>query len=131
MLSIWSYLCTVVSSTLINQLCVSTVCYPKYFKSFLLCILVRQFYTEISKQYNLLTIIPRARVGYDIYMVDWLYGRLAMTISCPTSASGIIVLLKTLKRIAIFSSPAVLVDAYRLRYFRQWYMSSYICTIAC
>ena len=43
-----------------------------------------------------LTIIPRARVGYEM----------AITISYPTSASGIIVLLKTPKRIAIFELPS-------------------------
>ena len=42
-----------------------------------------------------LTIIPRTRVGYE----------LAITISYPTSASRIIVLSKTLKRVAIFELP--------------------------
>ena len=42
-----------------------------------------------------LTTIPRARVGYE--MIDSQRGaELAIIISYPTSASGIIVLLKTL-----------------------------------
>ena len=47
-----------------------------------------------------LTIIPRARVGYE--MVD----SQRITISYPTSASGIIVLLKTPKRIEIVELPS-------------------------
>ena len=43
-----------------------------------------------------LTIIPRALVGYE----------LAIMVSYPTSASGIIVLLKTPERIAIFELPS-------------------------
>ena len=42
-----------------------------------------------------LTIIPRARVGYE--MIDTRL-ELAIIISYPTSASGIIVLLKTIKK---------------------------------
>jgi len=38
---------------------------------------------------------------------------LAITISCPTSASGIIILSKTPKTIALFELPNVFVDAYR------------------
>ena len=60
-----------------------------------------------KKRVVYLTIIPRACVGYE--MVDTQRARsaeLAMTISHPTSASGIIVLLKTPKRIAIFELPS-------------------------
>ena len=48
----------------------------------------------------------RARVGYE----------LAITILYPTSASGIILLLKTPKIIAIFELPSCFIDAYQLRY---------------
>ncbi len=41
---------------------------------------------------------------------------LAIAIQYPTSASGIIVLLKTPKQLQYLSYPAVFVDAYRLPY---------------
>ncbi len=44
------------------------------------------------------------------------YPELAITISYPTSANGVIVLLKTPKDLQYLSSPAVFVDAYRLPY---------------
>ena len=78
-----------------------------------------------------LTIIPRARVGYE--MVDSQRGHsaeLAITISYPTSASEIIIiLLKTPKELQYLSSPTVLADAYTYHICGQWYMGSY--TMAC
>ena len=67
----------------------------------------------------MLTIIPRARVGYE----------LAIIIFYPTNASSIIVLLKTPKYLQYLNSPAALVDAYTWNFRGPWYMSSY--TMAC
>ena len=49
---------------------------------------------KLKENYGLITIIPRARVGYE--MIDSQRGaEVALIISYPTSASGIIALLKT------------------------------------
>ena len=53
-----------------------------------------------------LTIIPLALVGYEMVANEARSADLAITISYPISASGIIVLLKTPKRIAIFELPS-------------------------
>ena len=45
-----------------------------------------------------LTIIPRARVGYEMIDSQRLRAELAIITSYPTSVSGIIVLLKTIKK---------------------------------
>ncbi len=66
-----------------------------------------------------LTIIPQARVGYE----------LAITISLYTSASGIIVLLKTPKELQNLSSQLFSLTRIGYHICGQWYMSSY--TIAC
>ena len=67
---------------------------------------LRQQYILVMQRFRVvyLTIIPRARVGYE--MVDSQRGaaELAITISYPTSASGIIVLLKTPKELNITKS---------------------------
>ena len=61
-----------------------------------------------------LTVIPRAGVGYEMIAKEAGSAELAMIISYPTSASGIIVLLKTrLKRNFKFKltrTPTIFVD---------------------
>ncbi len=66
-----------------------------------------------------LIIISWVPVGYE----------LAIIISYPTSASGVIILLKTPKELQSFSSPNVVVYAYTYHICGQQYMSSY--AIAC
>ena len=56
---------------------------------------------------------------------------MAITISYPTSASEIIVLLKIPKELQYLSSPAVLADVYAYHSCGPWYMSSFACTMAC
>ena len=71
-----------------------------------------------------LTTIPRARVGYEMMRAE-----LAIIISYPTSASGIIVLLKnnqeTLIDLVDFALKEQLEDNLMVSFSRAWFNGSY------
>ena len=71
-----------------------------------------------------LTIIPRAHVGYE--MIDSQRGaKLAVIISYPTSTSGIIVLLKTIKKCRKMWLVSLSTNNQKIAISRAWYNGSY------
>ena len=76
------------------------------------------------------TIVPRARVGYEMIANEAYSVELAIIISYPTSASRIIVLLKTIQEILLDLADFVLQkqpeDNLMVAIFRAWNNGSYI-----
>ena len=76
------------------------------------------------------TIVPRARVGYEMIANEACSVELVIIISYPTSASRIIVLLKTIQEISLDLADFVLQkqpeDNLMVAIFRAWNNGSYI-----